>query len=253
MPVTVVVADSDARAEALDEVFADFRLLDQTFSPFLESSAVSRINRGELRIEDAEPLVLRVSELCRLYELATGGYFSASAGGRFDPSGLVKGWALDRATSILDGRGCRSFFVDAGGDVQTRGDNGSGRPWKVGIRHPAQRDRVVCVLLASDLAVATSGTYEKGPHIVDPHTGAPATRWLSFTVAGPDIMTADVYATACFAMGDAGLEFIAGKAGYEALAIDAGLGGTWTAGFQALCSSPPGSGHSVGSPSAPTR
>jgi FAD:protein FMN transferase len=239
MPVTVVVADADPPAAALEEVFADFRLLDQTFSPFLPGSAVSRINRGELRIEDAEPLVLRVSELCRLYEIATAGYFSAWADGHFDPSGLVKGWALDRATSILDGRGCRSVFVDAGGDVQTRGDNGSAGPWKVGVRHPVQRDSVVCVLLARDLAVATSGTYEKGGHIVDPHTRAPATRWLSFTVVGPDIMTADVYATACFAMGDAGLEFIARQPKYEALAIDPSLGGRWTAGFQALCSSPP--------------
>jgi thiamine biosynthesis lipoprotein len=91
------------------------------------------------------------------------------------------------------------------------------------------------VVLASGLAVATSGTYEKGEHILDPHSGKPAKAWLSFTVAGPDIVQADVFATACFAMGAAGLDFVSHLVSYEAYAIDNHLQASYTAGFDALC------------------
>ncbi len=235
MPVTVQVVDDVAEGEALDKVFDDFALLDRTFSPFLVVSEVSRINRAELRPEDAGQLVNQAIDLCRLYERATDGYFSPWIAGRFDPSGLVKGWAIDRACSILDRYGYRDFFVDAGGDVQTHGRNAEGGPWRVGVRHPVERDKVACVVLASGLAVATSGTYEKGEHILDPHTGKPANALLSFTVVGPDILQADVYATAGFAMGVSGLEFVSRSIGYEAYAIDNQLRASYTAGFKALC------------------
>lgn len=235
MPVTVQVSDPGAGESVLDEVFEDFAQLDAVFSPFLEGSAVSRINRGELKPSEAGPLVEQAIELCRHYEAATGGYFSAWIGERFDPSGLVKGWAIDRSAQILDRHGCRSFFVDAAGDVLTRGDNGAGSPWRVGVRHPVERDRVVCVINSVGLAVATSGTYEKGDHILDPYTARPATGLLSFTVVGPDILSADVYATACFAIGEPGLEFIAGQQDYEAFAITPELGAIFTSGFPELC------------------
>jgi thiamine biosynthesis lipoprotein len=199
---------------------------------------VSRINRGELRLEDAGQLVNQVVNLSRLYEHATEGYFSSWIDGRLDPSGLVKGWAVDRACSILDRHGYADYFVDAGGDVQTRGRNVNGGPWRVGIRHPVERDKVARVVLASGLAVATSGTYEKGEHIRDPHTGKPANAWLSFTVVGSDILEADVFATACFAMGLSGLEFVARHVGYEAYAIDRQLGASYTTGFEHLCEAP---------------
>jgi FAD:protein FMN transferase len=235
MPVTVQVVDDGADGEALDMVFEDFALLDRTFSPFLAGSEVSRINRAELRPEDAGQLVNQAIDLCRLYERATDGYFSAWIAGRFDPSGLVKGWAIDRACSILDRYGYRDFFVDAGGDIQAYGRNPEGSPWRVGVRHPVERDKVACVVLASDLAVATSGTYEKGEHILDPHTGKPANALVSFTVVGRDILQADVYATAGFAMGASGLEFVSRTPGYEAFAIDRQLRAGYTAGFEALC------------------
>jgi FAD:protein FMN transferase len=238
MPVTVHVVDDEADGAALDRVFDDFALLDRTFSPFLEESEVSRINRAELRPEDAGPLVNQAIDLCNMYERATDGYFSAWIGGRFDPSGLVKGWAIDRACSILDRNGYRDFFVDAGGDVQTRGLNTEGGPWRVGVRHPIERDKVACVVMASGLAVATSGTYEKGDHILDPHTGQPATGLISFTVVGPDILQADVYATAGLAMGVSGLDFVTRTPGYEAYAIDKQLRANCTAGFEALCERP---------------
>jgi FAD:protein FMN transferase len=236
MPVTILVTeDSPAAPQAIDAAFEDFALLDRTFSPFLAGSAISRINRGELQVAESEALVRQALDLSRHYERATGGYFSAWQDGRLDPSGLVKGWAIDRACSILDHHGCGSYFVDAGGDAQTRGVSDSGGPWRVGIRHPVSRGEVVRVILGRDLAVATSGTYEKGDHVVNPHTGTPARDWLSFTVVGPDILTADVYATAGLAIGEAGLGFVGATPGYEAYAIDRNLVARWTAGFDAFC------------------
>lgn len=236
MPVTVHVADPGVDESVLDQVFADFALLDGVFSPFLAGSAVSRINRGELDEDEAGDLVIQALHMCRLYEQATDGYFSAWLDGRLDPSGLVKGWAIDRGCSILDRHGCRNFFIDAGGDVQTRGLSERGEPWRVGIRHPVQKDKVVRVVLAGGLAVATSGTYEKGDHILDPHTGRTASDLLSFTVVGPDILQADVYATAAFAMGkDRGVAFIEGTVGYEAYSIDRRMKAQRTSGFDVLC------------------
>jgi FAD:protein FMN transferase len=235
MPVTVDVRDRAAGQDVLDHVFADLAFVDRLFSPFIAESAVSRINRRELRPEVAHPLVGKVLELCRLYEIATGGYFSAWIEGRLDPSGLVKGWAIDRACAILEGHGSRHYFVDAAGDVRTRVWGPAAPAWRVGIRHPLQRDRVTRVLLARDLAIATSGTYEKGAHVNDPHTGRPATEWLSFTVVGPDILEADVYATAALAMGKRGIHFMEALPRFEAYAIGPDLRATWTSGFSALC------------------
>lgn len=70
-----------------------------------------------------------------------------------------------------------------------------------------------------DLAIATSGTAERGPHIRDPHNGEPATSLASITLTGPRLTTTDAYATAAFAMGDAARTWVESLDGYEALAI----------------------------------
>jgi thiamine biosynthesis lipoprotein len=129
--------------------------------------------------------------------------------------------------------GARSFFIDAGGDVLARGGR-EGGPWRIGIRHPREKDQVACVLAATDLAVATSGVYEKGEHIVDPHTGTSAHELLSLTVTGPDIVEADVLATAAFAISKRGLELVASRPPYEAYMIHGELIATWTSGFGEL-------------------
>jgi len=239
MPVTVDVRDTSVGPAALEEAFADLRRVDRLFSPYRTDSEVSRIDRGSLRPEDAGPEVRAVLDLCERYRRATRGWFSAWIGGRLDPSGLVKSWAMDRVCDILERHGARNYLVDAGGDVVARGHARAGEPWRVGIRHPVRRDRVVRVVLASDLAVATSGTYEKGAHVLDPHTGRPATEVLSLTVAGADIVEADVHATAALAMGRRGLELVEALPGYEAYAIFPDLHASWTSGFDALCARSP--------------
>lgn len=233
LPFTVEVPGV-ADPAVLGRVFAGLRWVDRTFSPYLATSAVGRMNAGTLQEDDADPRVREVLALCRMYGSATRGYFSAWESGRLDPCGLVKGWAIDRACEMLERAGHRSYVVDGAGDVRVSGGRPDGRPWRIGVRHPVRRDRVVHVLEATDLAVATSGTYEQGAHIRDPHTARPATELVSLTVIGPDILDADVYATAAFAMGRAGIAFIEEVRGYEAYAIDDELCATATSGYAEL-------------------
>jgi thiamine biosynthesis lipoprotein len=126
----------------------------------------------------------------------------------------VKGWSVDRAARIFDEAGCRDYAVNAGGDMVVRGSL-----WRVGIQHPLERDRVAKVVEATELAIATSGEYERGAHVLDPHTHRPPAGVLSVTITGPDLATADAYATAAFAMGERGPAWTARLAGYEAMTI----------------------------------
>jgi thiamine biosynthesis lipoprotein len=215
MPIVIEVRDQEAAPEMLDEVFAWFRRVDETFSTYKPESEISRLGRGELALEDAAPEVRDVLRRCEDLRSETRGYFDARATGRLDPSGFVKGWSVDRASVILDEAGLGEHAVSAGGDMRLRGG-----PWRVGVQHPRERDRVAAVVAATDLAVATSGAYARGEHVVDPHTGQPPRGVLSVTVAGPELATADAYATATFAMGaEAALQWVAHLPGHEAMII----------------------------------
>jgi thiamine biosynthesis lipoprotein len=217
MPVLVDVRDEDVGADAVDRVFAWLRFVDATFSTYREDSEIRRLDRGELALRDVHPDVREVLARCERLRMATGGYFDARARGPLDPSGLVKGWSVDRAGELLSAAGARRFIVSAGGDVLLRGG-----PWRVGVQHPRRRDRVAAVLKLTDAAVATSGAYERGEHIVDPLTGRPPRGALSVTVLGRDLATADAYATAAFAMGERGPAWTARLRGCGAMTILAG-------------------------------
>jgi FAD:protein FMN transferase len=209
IPVGIEVRDViDPRA--LDHAFDHLRWVDATFSPYRPDSAVN----GE-----PTPQVRAVLDRCAELTRRTGGWFDVRATGRLDPSGFVKGWALEGAAAILAAAGARNMCLHAGGDVIVRGERAAGEPWRVGIQHPRRRDRLAAVLAARDLAVATSGAYERGEHIVDPRTGRPPRGVLSVTVAGPDLGTADAYSTAAFAMGLEGPEWTATLDDYAALTI----------------------------------
>jgi len=234
MPIRIAVPDGIAGA-ALDDAFAWLRFVDATFSTYDPGSEISRLNRGELPRGAAHPVVREVLDRCAALRTATGGAFDAGAPlpGAIDPSGLVKGWAVERAAGRLEAGGARRFLIDAGGDVVLRGGG-----WRVGIRHPRRRDRLAAVLALDDGAVATSGAYERGPHIVDPATGRPAAGALSVTVVGPELGTADGYATAAFAMGARGPAWTARLADHAAMTILPGDRVLATPGFVGLCAGP---------------
>jgi thiamine biosynthesis lipoprotein len=229
MPVTIQLRDATPDATAVERAFAWLDWVDATFSTYRASSEISRIGRGELEPRDAHPLVRRVLARCERLRRATRGAFDLRATGRVDPSGLVKGWAVDRAVALLEAAGARDLCVDAGGDVCVRGG-----PWRIGIRHPREPGRLAAVLELSAGAVATSGSYERGAHIVDPRTGRPPAGVQSVTIVGPELGTADAYATAAFAMGSAGPRWTARLAGYGALTITDDDRTLSTPGFSAL-------------------
>lgn len=220
MPVGIDVCDAHVPDEAFDAAFAWLRRVDGVFSTYRDESDVSRLNRGELAVADADPELRVVLERCAELRAETDGYFdSAATDGTVDPSGLVKGWAVERSARLLEAVGARNYCVNAGGDVQLAGRPEPGGGWRVGIRHPRERGSVAAVLELAAGAVATSGAYERGAHIRDPHTGRAPEGVLSVTVVGPDLGTTDAYATAAFAMGEAGAAWLAARPGYAGMVI----------------------------------
>ena len=173
MPIVIDVRDDGAGDELLDLAYDWFREVDAVFSTYKDDSEISRLNRGELALRECREDVRRVIARCRELVDETEGYFDAEAvvPGSIDPSGLVKGWSVDRAADLLDEAGARNYVVNAGGDMRLRGAAVPAPLWRVGIQHPQIRDKIAAVVEATDLAVATSGAYIRGDHVVDPHTG----------------------------------------------------------------------------------
>jgi thiamine biosynthesis lipoprotein len=206
-------------ASLVDDVFDWMREVDARFSTYREDSEVNRLERGELCTADASADLRSVLASCAGLWRDTDGFFDAYATGRLDPSGYVKGWAVQVASDRLVAAGAVDHCLNAGGDVRVRGCPRPGEPWRIGIRHPWDPRATCFVLAGTDVAVATSGTYERGAHVINPRRGAPATGLRSVTVTGPDLGRADAYATAALAMGEAGLRWLAHLSGYESAAI----------------------------------
>jgi FAD:protein FMN transferase len=207
--------------------------VDATFSPYRDDSDVSRFGRGSLALSGCAPELAEVLAACAEVSALSGGYFTTTPGGRFDPSGYVKGWAIERAAAMLTAAGSAEHSVNGGGDIQCVGERGPGQPWRVGIAHPLRPGSLALVVTGRDFAVATSGVAERGPHIINPRTGQPATGLASVTVAGARLAAADAYATAAFAMGTGARDWMETVDGYEAFAITPG-GAAWqTSGFRA--------------------
>ncbi len=208
-----------------DRLEAWFTHVDHTFSPYREDSPITRLGRGELGDHELTDEILSVLEGCEQLCADSDGVFDvwnlpSPNGTRFDPCGYVKGWSVQRAADLLVEEGVQDFCLNAGGDIALRGRNHKGEVWSVGVRHPHDAGLVALVLHGEGpLAVATSGTYERGAHIVDPRTGDAVTDLASVTVVGPDLTAADAYATTVFAMGMDGLTWLAAHDGYECAAI----------------------------------
>ena len=182
---------------AVDEVEQFFFSVDRDFSTYKSDSQVSRIRCGELSIEDANEFLQQVWALCEFSrELTFGAFDPWKAEGGFDPSGLVKGWAAEVGAQMLVSAGVEKVLINASGDIVLRGGKPEGGPWNIGIASPDDVERYVKFFDLVDGSVATSGDYEKGAHIVDPHTGLIAIGARSASVVGPDGAICDALATA---------------------------------------------------------
>jgi len=232
MPIEVDLRDETP--SDIEPVFDWFREVDSVFSTYKAESQISRFNSGSLAEGDLDTPVRDVLRRCEELREVTDGYFDVrslplplslidSSGQTIthgiDPSGYVKGWAVDRAADQLRGLGARNFLINAGGDLRVAGGALPQASWRVGIQHPLELDKTAAVVEANDLAVATSGEYIRGRHILNPHTARAPEGVLSVTVVGPDLGEADAYATAAFAMGDEGPRWTMSLDGYQAMTI----------------------------------
>lgn len=205
--------------QLVDDAFAWFERVDALFSTWRPDSEISRLAAGTLREDAASDEVRVVLQRCESLRIETAGGFDVRATARIpacrraagwcalDPSGMVKGWAIERAADRLQAAGVDRLCINAGGDVVVRGR----APWRVGIQHPFEAGAVAAVLDVCDAGVATSGRYERGDHIVDPRTGAPATGLASVTVVTRDLAMAEAFTTAAVAFGREGVDWLGSK------------------------------------------
>jgi thiamine biosynthesis lipoprotein len=211
MPVSLALRGDHARddlaAAAWEDVLAVLREADRVFSTYRSDSCVSRLDRGELRLEECPPEVREVLDLGEQARRESGGAFDVRRPGsdghpHLDPSGVVKGWAVQRAARVLALLPGTDSCLSAGGDLVCRTAVEGGAPWRIGIEDPHDPSRVLATVPVRNGAVATSGHAHRGAHVVDARTGRPASALASVTVVGPELVWADIDATAALALGE---------------------------------------------------
>ncbi|HET6965249.1 MAG TPA: FAD:protein FMN transferase [Acidimicrobiales bacterium] len=197
----------------------------RVFSTWEPESPMSRLRAGRVTLDQLEPGdaadIAEVLGRCGLAREIIGGAFDPWAlPGGVDPTGLVKGWAAARALRALAAAGAENLMINAGGDIAVMGRPDE-RPWRIGIRHPAQPDAYSAVVEVT-AAIATSGDYERPGQLIDPATGRTARVAASATVTGPDLDLADALATGLAVAGHPVLAAIDRLPGYEGYLITDG-------------------------------
>lgn len=152
----------------------------------------------------------------------------ARPGVRIDLGGFAKGYAVDNGAAILRRHGISHAIVSAGGDSRVVGDR-RGRPWTVGIRDPRRASEVVALLPLEDVAVSTSGDYERffevdgvrHHHVIDPATGKSPRSIRSVTIVAADGLTSEALSKSVFVLGvERGLRLIESQPGVDAIVVD---------------------------------
>jgi thiamine biosynthesis lipoprotein len=216
LPISIDIPNCEDD-DVFNVAFTRFHKIDEQFSPYKKNSEVSRVRDGKIEQTDLSLELKKIIKDCHKAEAMTDGYFSAWAAGTFDPSGYVKGWAIAEAGKLIEKKGFKTYCIGAGGDILARSQ--TEKIWEIGIQDPLNKYEILNKLSISNGAVATSGSYERGAHIIIPKTKQPADELLSVTVTGPDIIKADILATACFAMGPKATTFMKSQLNYQALII----------------------------------
>lgn len=205
---------------AVRQVAEIFRAADARFSLYQPESELSCISRGEMTLPGASEELRQMYDLAIAWRTRTNGAFTPHPGdGTIDLSGVVKAWAIAQAGAALTGRGLHSWCINAGGDVLTSGVHDP-EPWSVGIVDPTDRTTLLASVRLSEAlpAIATSGAAERGEHIWT-HTEDARGRFAQVSVLGPDILTADVLATAIIAGGQETMNFATSTWPVELLAV----------------------------------
>jgi FAD:protein FMN transferase len=221
MPISLALrgrhADDAAGRAAWHAALAELRHVDDVFSTYRPDSAISRLGRGEITEADCPPEVREVLGLAAQAERASGGSFAVRRPG-LDPSGVVKGWAVERSAEALRALDETDFCLSAGGDLLCRAHD-SELPWRIGIEDPHDTRRILATLALRDGAVATSGTARRGSHIVDARTGLPPAGIASVAVVARSLTWADIDATAAYAMGPDAATWLGHRIGRTGLVV----------------------------------
>lgn len=234
VPIIINIRDEEAKQEFFDEVFNYFIYVDEKFSTYKETSEITAINNRKINLEDVSDDMKLVFKLSEETKKITNGYFDIiNHDGKYDPSGIVKGWSIFNAGNILKNLGVKNFTVEAGGDIEISGKNPEGKLWCIGIQNPFSKKReIIKKVYLTDKGMATSGTYVRGQHIYNPfNKNVTLNEVISLTVIGPNIYEADRMATSAFAMGKDGIKFIEQLNGFEAYVVDNNGTATMTSGF----------------------
>ncbi|MCA1723750.1 MAG: FAD:protein FMN transferase [Thermomicrobia bacterium] len=210
------VSVSPLLSEAVRFALAVARLSDGAFDPTLGHTLARRSFNRHYRtgqVVDAPAAPAATPDYRDIHLDPVAGTITLRKPLLLDLGAVAKGMAIDLAAKELEG--FAHAVVEAGGDLHVRGRNAANAPWRVGIRHPRQADALIAVLHVADMAVCTSGDYERrdargdGHHLIDPQTGVAADGVASVTVVAPTAMVADALATAAFVLGPAhGLRFL---------------------------------------------
>ena len=207
---TIVTIECELESISYQPAIQFLHLVDQIFSTYISTSQVSKLRNNEIEIEDTHPYLQKVWHSClEIKELTDGAFDPWALPGGFDPSGYVKGWAADQISDQLIKLGAKHIQVNAGGDISVRGGKDANTAWKIGVAHPNQSDQVSKVYEITNGAIATSGTAERGDHIIDPFSKTIAVGARSATVTGPDAGMADALATALIVSGRDGASWFA--------------------------------------------
>jgi FAD:protein FMN transferase len=203
---------------------AELREVDAVFSTYRLDSVVSRLGRGEIALEACPPEVAEVLALGELAGRQSRGAFRARRAGPageavLDPTGVVKGWAVERAADHLRALEATDFCLSVGGDLVCRTLDPEAPPWRIGIEHPLDPSRLIAVVPVSTGAVATSGTAHRGQHLVDARTGHPPTSVASVTVVASSLTWADIDATAAYAHGPDAAQWLRTRPGRTGVVV----------------------------------
>jgi FAD:protein FMN transferase len=207
---TIVTIECELENISYQPAIQFLHLVDQIFSTYISTSQVSKLRNNEIEIEDTHPYLQKVWHSClEIKELTDGAFDPWALPGGFDPSGYVKGWAADQISDQLIKLGAKHIQVNAGGDISVRGGKDANTAWKIGVAHPNQSDQVSKIYEITNGAIATSGTAERGDHIIDPFSKTIAVGARSATVTGPDAGMADALATSLIVSGRDGASWFA--------------------------------------------
>lgn len=189
-PVIIEIRSEEASQKLFDEVFDYFKYIDEKFSTYKDTSEITLINQNKIKEADWSHDMQEIFRLAKETKKISYGYFNImNPKGMYDPSGIVKGWAIQNASNILKNHGIKNFYVEAGGDTQVYGKNEENTPWYIGIQNPfSEKREVVKAVYLSDNGIATSGTYVRGQHIYNPHHREKKIEDIvSLSVIGPNI------------------------------------------------------------------